>query len=369
MPGRAELTIGIDARAAAEVTAGRGRLVRELLRALSQRDDPYRYMLYARSRYDCGLDDRFKWRLIDRPDPWWHLYAARQASRECEVFFSSNSYLTVWFLSIPAVPFVHDMIAFDRSLDPRWQSALIERLTLGIAVRRSAAFLTNSKATTADFARRFPRAAARITTAPLAVASELTETATTAADGGLPDPGFVLAVGTLEPRKNLPRLVAAYTQLPDDLQRQHPLIVVGEVGWQANETLEALGSLGERCRVLGRVADDELGELYRRCAVFCYPSLGEGFGLPVLEAMSFGAAVITSDRSSLPEVGGDAVEYVDPRDTASIRDGLDRLLRDPTRREELGARGRERARSFSWARTAETVLGVLAAAAHARSSA
>jgi glycosyltransferase involved in cell wall biosynthesis len=120
--------------------------------------------------------------------------------------------------------------------------------------------------------------------------------------------------------------------------------------------------------VLGRVADAELAELYRRCAVFCYPSLGEGFGLPVLEAMSFGVAVITSDCSSLPEVGGDAVEYVDPRDTASIGDGLQRLLRDPARREELAASGAERARGFSWARTAEAVLGVLVDAAHSRRS-
>jgi alpha-1,3-rhamnosyl/mannosyltransferase len=370
MARRPQLTIGIDARAAAEVTAGRGRLVRELLRAFNQRSDPYRYVLYARSAYEAGLDDRFVWRLIDHSDPWWHVYAARQASRECDVFLSSNSYLTVWFLSTPAVPFVHDMIAFERSMNPRWQSAVIERLTLGIAVRRARAFLTYSESTTAEFTQRFPRAAGRITMAPLAVASELSDaTASSLSPSGrLPDPGFVLAVGTLEPRKNLPRLVAAYAQLPQELQQGHPLVVVGEVGWQAGETLESLRSLGERCHMLGRVSDAELGELYRRCAVFCYPSLGEGFGLPVLEAMSFGAAVITSDRSSLPEVGGDAVEYVDPRDTASIRDGVERLLRDPARRQELGARGLERARGFSWDRTADAVLGVLVGAVQSRRS-
>ncbi len=95
-------------------------------------------------------------------------------------------------------------------------------------------------------------------------------------------------------------------------------MVVGALGWETGPTLAALRSLGDRCTMLGFVSDAALAELYRRCAVFCYPSLGEGFGLPVLEAMAAGAPVVTSNVSSLPEVGGDAVEYVDPREVASI---------------------------------------------------
>ena len=101
--------------------------------------------------------------------------------------------------------------------------------------------------------------------------------------------------------------------------------------------------------MLGYVSDAALAELYRRCAVFCYPSLGEGFGLPVLEAMAAGAAVITSKMSSLaPEVGGDAAEYVDPCDVASIADGLRRVLGDEPRRAQLSREGVERAGEFSW---------------------
>ena len=93
-------TIGIDARAAAEVPAGRGRVVRELIRALAARpQDPHRYVLYARKAWDgAELDERFAWRQIAARDPWWHLLTARAANRECDVFLSSNSYLTVWFL-------------------------------------------------------------------------------------------------------------------------------------------------------------------------------------------------------------------------------------------------------------------------------
>jgi alpha-1,3-rhamnosyl/mannosyltransferase len=173
----------------------------------------------------------------------------------------------------------------------------------------------------------------------------------------------VLAVGTLEPRKNLPRLVEAYTRLPRELQAGHPLVVVGALGWETGETLAALRSLGERSRSLGYVSDADLAELYSRCAVFCYPSLGEGFGLPVLEAMAHGAAVLTSNLSSLPEVGGEAVEYADPFSVAEIAGALERLLRSPDRREELGARARERALAFTWKRTAELTLSALERAA------
>jgi alpha-1,3-rhamnosyl/mannosyltransferase len=178
----------------------------------------------------------------------------------------------------------------------------------------------------------------------------------------------VLAVGTLEPRKNLPRLVEAYGRLPRGLQAEHPLVVVGALGWETGETLAALRSLGERALPLGYVSDAALAELYRRCAVFCYPSLGEGFGLPVLEAMAAGAAVITSNLSSLPEVGGDAVEYVDPRSVEQIERALRGLLQSPARRRQLATRGRARAAAFSWGRTAEIVLGALERAAQASGS-
>src|SRR4051794_19465652 len=95
------LVIGIDARAAAEVPAGRGRYVRELLRALAARDDDARFLLYARERWEEPLDDRFEWRLIGSGDPVWHLRAARAANREATVFLSTNSYLTAWFTRVP----------------------------------------------------------------------------------------------------------------------------------------------------------------------------------------------------------------------------------------------------------------------------
>jgi glycosyltransferase involved in cell wall biosynthesis len=352
------LTLGIDARAATEEGAGGGRVVRELVRALRERDDHHRYVLYARERWDEPLDERFSWGLIPSRDPVWHLRAARAASRDCDVLLSTNSYLTAWFTRVPVAPMVFDLVAFDPTLRPQRRSGLIERATLPLAVRRSAALIAISQATADDLVRRFPAAESKVTVAPLAAPPTLGQASTTVPPG-VPENGYVLAVGTLEPRKNLPALIAAYRQLPDDLRARHPLVIAGRVGWEAGDTLDAVRSLGDRAIQTGFVPDDQLAALYRRCALFAYPSLGEGFGLPVLEAMAAGAPVLTSDRSSLPEVGGDAAEYCDPTDAGAIGAALERLLRDPQRLDELRAAGPPRAEQFSWARTAEIVLGVL----------
>lgn len=360
---------GIDARAATEEGAGGGRVVRELLRALAARDDEHRYRLYARRPWDEPLDARFGWRCFAAPDPVWHVQAAAAADAACDAFLSTNSYLTAWLLRIPVAPMVFDLVAFDPALRPQCRSGLIERATLGRGVRRSAAVIAISRATADALVARHPEVEPRVRVVPLAASPGLGPGAPAAPlPAGVPDRPFVLAVGTLEPRKNLPRLVAAYRRLPQPLQAAHPLVVTGRLGWEADETLAALDALGDRAVRTGFVSDAELAGLYRRCGLFAYPSLGEGFGLPVLEAMACGAPVLTSSVSSLPEVGGDAAAYCDPRDEGAIAAALEALLGDPGRRAALAAAGPRRAAMFSWDRTAAEVVGILAAISGAASA-
>ncbi len=350
------MIVGVDARAAAEVPAGRGRYVRELLRALSALpDDGTRYVLYCRRPADLGLDRRFRWREIALPDPAWHLATAARASRACDVLLSTNSYLTAWFAAVPTALVIFDLIAFLPGAAPQRRAARIERATLAPAVRRAAALLCISEATRRDLVERYPRAAGKAVVTPLAASPALARPAgieAVRAKHGLEGP-FVLAAGTLEPRKNLVGLMEAWAGLADPGAE---LVLVGPPGWEMEEIVRR--ARADRVRLLGFVPDAELAALYASCAVFAYPSLYEGFGLPVLEAMACGAPVVTSDLSSLPEVAGDAALLVDPRDPAALGAALARLLADPAERSRLSAAGRARAATFTWERTARETLAV-----------
>lgn len=157
---------------------------------------------------------------------------------------------------------------------------------------------------------------------------------------------FVLWVGTLEPRKNLPRLVEAMTQIPETA-----LAVVGPDGWNLDGG-DVLAPLGERVHRLGIVDDYTLSALYRAATVFAFPSLLEGFGLPVLEAMSHGTPVVTSAVGATAEVAGDGARLVDPLDPTAIAAGIEAALVDDESTEQLVVRGLARARALSWPTTA-----------------
>ena len=170
-----QLTIGIDARAAAEVGAGRGRVVRELLRAFAAREAPHRYRCYARQRWEEPLDERFQWDLLDARDPVWQLRTAAMASRACDVFLSTNSYLMVALLRVPAVAIVYDLVTFEPELRPP-RSALIERVTLRLAVRSGQPLVCISEATAGALLKHFPKAGGQITVAPLGVSPSVYST-------------------------------------------------------------------------------------------------------------------------------------------------------------------------------------------------
>ncbi|MDW8067965.1 MAG: glycosyltransferase family 1 protein [Anaerolineae bacterium] len=174
---------------------------------------------------------------------------------------------------------------------------------------------------------------------------------------GLPE-RFVLFVGTLEPRKNLVRLIEAFARAGVDAGAD--LVLVGARGWYDEEVFAAVERwrLSSRVHFPGYVPNDELPLWYNAAWVFAYPSLYEGFGLPILEAQACGTPVLTSSVSALPEAAGNGALMVDPYDPEAIADGLHRLLTDRMLREELRQRGLEHATRFSWARTAAETVAV-----------
>lgn len=362
------LTIGIDARAAVEEPAGRGQVVRDLVRALAARDDPHRYVLYLREPWELDLDDRFQRVCVSGRDPLWHVRVGRAASRSCDAFFVTNSYLLAWFVQVPSVVLVHDLIAFIPEAHGQRRASLIERATIRPALRRARLLLANSENTRRDLLARHPRVEGKTRSVPLAASPQFkapVDPPTVARVREHYDlPGrFALSAGTLEPRKNIVRLVRAWAALPDELREERVLALVGRRGWEMAEILAQVDAHRESVRLLGYVPDEHLPALYHACEVFCYPSLYEGFGLPVHEAMCCGAPVLTSDRSSLPEVAGDAALLVDPEDDGAIRRGLERLLSDPKLREQLSAAGHERCAAFDWSRTAARIVAAVEDAA------
>jgi len=155
---------------------------------------------------------------------------------------------------------------------------------------------------------------------------------------------FVLFIGTIEPRKNIDTLLDAYASLDSPVRQEFELVIAGPAGWAPRATIERLQSV----RYLGYVPETDLAPLTAAAAVFAYPSLYEGFGFPVVQAMAAGVPVVTSNVSSLPEVTGDAALLVDPRSAEELRSALARLLLSPTLRAAQSERGRCQVREFRW---------------------
>ncbi|NWG04931.1 MAG: glycosyltransferase family 4 protein [Syntrophaceae bacterium] len=176
---------------------------------------------------------------------------------------------------------------------------------------------------------------------------------------GLPNQ-YILFLGNLEPRKNLPRLMKAYQSLPQTLKRRYPLVIAGASGWHTHELKQVLRLFqrGERPILTGYVSQGFLPDLYRGASLFVYPSLYEGFGLPVLEAMASGVPVITSNSTSLPEVVGDGGLLVNPYDVDLLREAMRELLEDEKKRREMIERSLVRAKLFSWDKCARQTLAV-----------
>ena len=170
---------------------------------------------------------------------------------------------------------------------------------------------------------------------------------------------FLLYVGRLEPRKNLVRLLQAYDGLSEDLRRSTDLVLAGPPGWRDTDLqsyFEQRRDTAGRVLSLGFVSEDIKADLYGAALAFIYPSLAEGFGLPVLEALASGAAVAVSNTTSLPEVAGNDALYFDPLDVADIRSCLQRLLTDESELRRLRAAGPARAAEFSWKKAAQQTL-------------
>lgn len=278
----------------------------------------------------------------------------------CDVFHSPY-YVKPYCLPVPSILTLYDVIPTHYPAYYSRRTRLLIRLLKRLALRSAAHCLAISETTKGDFVREYGVAPERITAIPLAADGRFrpVEPAAVAAMREryrLP-PDYVLYLGINKPHKNLMRLVEAWLFVRD---RGITLLLAGREDPrypQARQRVEELG-LGDVVLFLGDVTEADLPAVYSGATVFVFPSLYEGFGLPVLEAMACGVPVACSNTSSLPEIVGDAALTFDPTDVEAIAAALSRLLDDAELRAELRQLGLERARHFTWTETARRTLEV-----------
>lgn len=327
--------VGIDVSPLSQTVAGAYRYITSLLPELEATGEVVmrRYALPGASRLMS----------VVRDVPWYLTVLPRAARRDSLDVLHCPTQRAPTRSSVPLVVTVHDLAtlrlphAFNR-WTRAYSSALLPRI-----VRNAHRVIAVSEFTASELVSLLDVAPAKIAVVPNGVGSPFRP------DGPRAAGEYVLAVATVEPRKNLDRLADAFSSgsLPVPELR-----LVGAKGWGRVR-------IGGFVKRLGVVADDELAQLYRGAHCFAYVPLYEGFGLPLLEAMASGAPVVASDIPALREVAGPAAVYVDPFDTGSIARGLHEA---GERREELIEAGRKRAQAFSWRRTAEATLQVYRAA-------
>lgn len=375
----APLLIAVDVSALSSPTDGIGRYLRELLRRMiaKVRDGKYEveWILYGRHpanicefagtrvRIRCDRLARDIGRIVA---PFLSLPFCLMRDRP-QVIWSPAHRLPVWIPSeCRAVVTIHDLswLRVPETMHPVGQN--LDRIMMPLAVERADRVFAVSQSTASQLTALWPGIAAKVQTITPGVTR-------------LPDPlgiealrlpierkRFFIFVGTLEPRKNLERLLNAHAHGVGSHPDWPSLVVAGGKGWgiEPIEYLVARLGVGHKVFVLGRVTDGELATLYANALALTMPSLYEGFGSPLIEAMSFGTPALASNVSSMPEVLGEAGLLVDPLSIDSIFEGMKKLANDDELRNHLASRALSQASKFSWDIAAEQTLRALLAVAH-----
>ena len=367
--------IGVDARLLAEEVTGIGRYTVEVLSRLTLAG--HEWFLYSHQPIIVG-----KWEMSNvhlRTDNlpgrglrmlWAQSVMPFRAWRdEIDLFWSPAHRLpSLLPARVARVVTVHDLVWKHAGETMRPMSRWLDSILMPEAVRLADRVITVSGHTAEDLLREMPSARGKVFPIPLGT-SFLAPAASreSLTSLGLTEPYF-LFVGTLEPRKNLTRLLEAFARLPDSLRSRAVLAMAGGKGWGGVDvaTIAERFGIGDRVRVLGYVDDSQLATLYTHALFLAMPSLYEGFGLPLLEAMSHGTPVLTSNCASMPEVAGDEGMLVDPCDVDSVAHGLSELLSHDARRNALACLAKTHAASFSWDRAAEDTLRIFDDAIGAR---
>lgn len=370
------MKIGIDYTAALKQSGGIGRYTRGLVTTLAQLDRHNRYTLLAPTDAPrTGLQTfqncpNFSYKIYPLPERWltiaWHRFylpiPVEWLAGQLDLFHSPNFILpparyTKTLLTVHDLSFIRHPQGAIASLR-KWLNQVVPR-----SLARADHILADSESTKQDLLEIFNLKPADITVIGAGVEERfqpITDPATVALVRQryhLPDP-FVLGLGTLEPRKNFTGLIAAFGQSP--VRETHHLVIAGGKGWLYDDIFAAAQNspVADRIHLIGFVADEDLPALYSLADIFAYPSHYEGFGIPVIEAMACGTAVVCANNSCLPEVAGNSALQVTATDTLALAEALAQLANNPDLREHAVREGFRQAQKFTWRAAAERLLAV-----------
>jgi glycosyltransferase involved in cell wall biosynthesis len=354
--------IAVDMRALVGVASGIGFYTRSMLRELSTRTSATYVGMSHRPVVDEELLANSRISLETQGGPfgvWWQqlILPGRLRRGDIDLFWSPITILPVR-LGIPGVVTVHDLTTVLHPQTHRLKVRLSVLPFLSNTLDKARRIAVDSRSTADDLRRHFPDCSSRVEVIYPGVDLQFRpgipqEIEATRADLGCPS-GYIMYSGTLEPRKNIGTFLTAWESLRASRADTPPLILTGPYGWRSVALLRRIEGLASQgLHYLGRVSRSRLVALMQAASIFVYPSLYEGFGLPVAEAMACGIPTIASNRSSLPEVVGDAGILFDPQEPAELAEAIGRLLDSDALRTELGNRGWRRAQAFRWTRSAD----------------
>jgi glycosyltransferase involved in cell wall biosynthesis len=356
---------------------GVGRSILELAGALSGIDRGLDFLVLATEPAMFGdLEGRPHWRIFECPEArggtlrkalFTQLRVPEICRRQGAAILHSMQFVAPLRLPCLSVVTVHDLAYLQYPGTVEEPRRSYYRFFVPRTLARAHAIVTNSQATAGDTARYFPAVGPRIQATPFGTPSWVWSPPSTP---HRPDPGrrpFFLFVGTLEPRKNLENLLEAYSRFLEagrldgrDPETKPALLLVGGKGWKDSALRRQIHDLQARghLQTLDYCEPDQLWGLYRQAQALLFPSLHEGFGFPILEAMAAQLAVLTSNRGAMAEVGGAQVLAVDPDDPDDIARGMQVLAGDDDLRRKLAEGGPAHARRWNWLQTADATVGV-----------
>jgi len=367
------IKVGIKVSPLTVLRAGIPNYLHNLLKAFAKASDDFRFFLYTNRELpkDLQLPERFITEKVTFPSSrlqlWYHIGLSLKMSRDGIDLFHDPVYPLPLFSGINGVVTVHDLSNYT---NPSWHTfgAAMGGRLLPLYLSRAKRIIAVSHFTAGEIARHFPEQKDKVRVIHNGVSDHFTKVENEVSLNGVREryglpSEFFLFLGTLEPRKNLIALLKAFAEYGHEIP--YSLVIAGGTGWKYKELLKAVSNhpLRERIHLTGFVESADVPALLTLAKFLAYPSILEGFGLPVLEAMACGTPVLTSNVTSMPEIARDAAVYVNPSSVESIGDGLKTISSDSELREELSKLGLARASTFSWRKCAEETLKVYREAA------